>query len=47
MTNRMALILFLLLAGFFVLDTLVFDWGIWLALARRGVGLLQTLAVWR
>jgi hypothetical protein len=46
MTNRLALILGLLILGFVGAD-LLFDWGATLFLARRFADLLEWLAFWR
>jgi hypothetical protein len=46
MTNRLALILGLLILGFVGAD-LVFDWGATLFLARRFADLVEWLAFWR
>jgi hypothetical protein len=46
MTNRLALILGLLILGFVSAD-LVFDWGVTLYLARRFADLVEWLAFWR
>lgn len=47
MTDRIALVLFLVIAVVFAADLLVFHWGMTLFLARKFVALTQWLAFWR
>ena len=47
MTTRIAFVLFALILAAILLDVYVLQTGIALELARRGAGLLQTLAFWR
>lgn len=47
MTTRMALILFALIAGAILLDTLILDTGLSVEGARKGLELIKTVAFWR
>jgi hypothetical protein len=46
-TNRLAVILALLVIGFFVLDHFVLHWGAPLFLARKLADLTSWMAFWR
>ena len=47
MTNTLAIILGLLIAGFFALDHYMFDWGATIFLMRKLMELIEHLAFWR
>lgn len=47
MTNRLAIILFLCIIGFFVLDHYVLHWNAAVEVSRKGIELINVLAFWR
>jgi hypothetical protein len=47
MTNGIAFTLFLIIAGFFVLDHFVLHWDAAVFIGRKGVELIEVLAFWR
>ncbi|WP_368183711.1 hypothetical protein [Aestuariibius sp. HNIBRBA575] len=47
MTNTLAIWLFLFIIGFFLLDYFVFEMEVGLFVARKGIDLIQVLAIWR
>lgn len=47
MTTRIAIILFLVVAGFFFLDAYVLHLDALVFLAKKGVALINYLAIWR
>lgn len=47
MTSRLAIILALLIAGFFSLDAYVFEWGAGVFLLKKLMDLITYIAFWR
>lgn len=47
MTNQIAIVLGLILAGLLVLDYTLFDWGNTLFLLRKLADMIEYLAFWR
>lgn len=47
MTNRIALVIALILIGLILADLFVFEWGLLLFIARKASNLSEWLAFWR